>query len=73
MSEISIILVRHGEASASWGDDPDPGLSKIGIDQANKLIDNKNLPSLLEYDFVSSPKSRALMTAAPLINKYSKN
>ena len=73
MSEISIILVRHGEASASWGDDPDPGLSKIGMDQANKLIDNKNLPSLLEYDFVSSPKSRALMTAAPLINKYSKN
>lgn len=73
MSEISIILVRHGEASASWGDDPDPGLSKIGIDQANKLIDNKNLPYLLEYDFVSSPKSRALMTAAPLINKYSKN
>ena len=43
MSEINIILVRHGEASASWSEDPDPGLSKDGINQAKKLCEDKSL------------------------------
>ena len=29
-----IYLVRHGEAAASWGDHPDPGLSELGQKQA---------------------------------------
>ena len=73
MSEISIILIRHGEASAAWGDDPDPGLSERGISQASKLTTIKDLDQLDGYDFISSPKSRAVMTATPLIKKYNKN
>lgn len=73
MSQINIILIRHGEASASWGDDPDPGLSQLGENQAIELIDNNELLFLENYHFISSPKSRALMTAAPLAKKYNKD
>ena len=30
MSEITLILIRHGEASQAWGDNLDPGLSIEG-------------------------------------------
>ena len=33
-----LLLVRHGEASASWGEHNDPGLSKEGQNQAHALI-----------------------------------
>lgn len=73
MSQINIILIRHGEASASWGDDPDPGLSQLGMNQAADLIKNNELLFLDGYHFISSPKSRAQMTAAPLAKKYNKD
>ena len=38
MSEISLIFVRHGEAAASWGEHPDPGLSENGICNHKLLI-----------------------------------
>jgi broad specificity phosphatase PhoE len=31
-----IWIVRHGEAAASWEKDPDPGLSVLGQQQAEK-------------------------------------
>ena len=31
-----IILVRHGEASASWQESTDPGLSELGKRQAEE-------------------------------------
>jgi broad specificity phosphatase PhoE len=31
-----IWLVRHGEAAASWEKDPDPGLSALGREQAER-------------------------------------
>jgi broad specificity phosphatase PhoE len=73
MSEISLIFLRHGEAAESWGEHPDPGLSDNGISQSKKLTSNLSLQSLEDFIFVSSPKSRAQMTAAPLIEKYKKN
>ena len=72
MSEINLLLVRHGEATESWGNHPDPGLSKLGIKQSSSLINNAMLKSLDSYNFVSSPKSRAKMTAEPLIKKFNK-
>ena len=72
MSEINLLLVRHGEAAESWGNHPDPGLSKLGIKQSSSLINNAMLKSLDSYNFVSSPKSRAKMTAEPLIKKFNK-
>jgi broad specificity phosphatase PhoE len=72
MSEINLLLVRHGEASESWGKHPDPGLSKLGIKQSALLVNNKMLELLDSYSFVSSPKLRAKMTAEPLIKKFNK-
>jgi broad specificity phosphatase PhoE len=73
MSEISLIFVRHGEASESWGEHLDPGLSENGVSQSQKLISNNSLQLLEDYIFISSPMSRAEMTAAPLIKKYKKS
>ena len=53
MSEISLIFVRHGEASGSWGEHPDPGLSESGVSQSQKLISNNSLQLLEDYIFVS--------------------
>ncbi len=72
MSEINIILIRHGEASQSWGDHPDPDLSDNGFKQAKLLEEHKDLQDLSNYDFISSPKSRAKSTALPLIKKFNK-
>jgi broad specificity phosphatase PhoE len=41
MSEINLLLVRHGEAAESWGNHPDPGLSELGIKQSASLINNE--------------------------------
>ena len=72
MSEINLLLVRHGEAAESWGKHPDPGLSELGIKQSDSLVNNKMLGLLDSYSFVSSPKLRAKMTAEPLIKKLNK-
>ena len=73
MSEITLILIRHGEASQAWGDNLDPGLSVKGMKQSELLTENNKLQSLKDFTFISSPKSRALLTAAPLANIYKKD
>lgn len=73
MSEITLILIRHGEASQAWGDNLDPDLSIKGMKQSELLTQNNKLQSLKDFTFISSPKSRALMTAAPLVNIYKKD
>lgn len=62
----SIWLVRHGEAAATWGEHPDPGLSERGRAQAELAC--QLLISQLPEDIqiISSPKARALETAKPL-------
>ena len=42
MSEINLLLVRHGEAAENWGNHPDPGLSDQGIKQSISLLE-KNI------------------------------
>ena len=32
-----LVLVRHGQAAAGWGEDPDPGLDDVGRAQAEAL------------------------------------
>ena len=72
MSQIELIFIRHGEASDAWNNHPDPGLSKTGISQSNNLLNNKDLESLENYSFISSPKLRAIETAKPLVKKFKK-
>ena len=63
---MDIFLVRHGEAAASWGEAPDPGLSALGRQQAEEAA--TVLSSRIGQDtlLISSPLQRALETAAPL-------
>jgi len=65
----SVWLVRHGEAAASWGEHADPGLSDSGHQQAEAAAEAlvARLPGGVEL--VSSPKARALETAAPLASR----
>ncbi len=62
----SIYLVRHGEAEASWGQSPDPGLSQLGGEQAETAA--QRLAGLVGEGatLVSSPLQRARETARPL-------
>ena len=63
MHKKKVILIRHGEAASTWdGDDRDPGLSPKGIDQANSINDFTKSIFSKGYDFVSSPKKRAIET-----------
>jgi broad specificity phosphatase PhoE len=65
-----IWIVRHGEAAASWEKDPDPGLSMLGQQQAEKTAH-----ALLDLvpegaTLLSSPLKRAQETAAAFAQKY---
>ena len=67
---IDIYLVRHGEAAASWGQSPDPGLSELGHEQArNAAHALQPLLAGAEPVLISSPLARALETAAPLADE----
>ena len=58
-----IYLVRHGEAAASWGDHPDPGLSELGQKQAAAAADA--LIALGATSAITSPMLRCRETALP--------
>jgi broad specificity phosphatase PhoE len=59
-----LYLVRHAQADADWGEDPDPGLSPAGRAQAaamaHRLAPRGPLP------IITSPLRRARQTAAAL-------
>jgi broad specificity phosphatase PhoE len=57
-----IYLIRHGEAAASWGDHPDPGLSELGHKQAEAAA--AQLVDLGARSAVCSPMQRCRETAA---------
>lgn len=57
-----IHLIRHGQAAASWGDHPDPGLSDLGKQQAAAVAKTLNaLP--FEHSF-TSPMARCRETGS---------
>jgi broad specificity phosphatase PhoE len=60
-------LVRHGEASAGWGTDADPGLSDLGRQQAAAMaaaFPTEPLP------IITSPLQRARETAHALEQRW---
>ena len=62
---MNIYLVRHGEAAAAWGQDPNPGLSPLGVEQAEAAA-QLLLPRLDDaVQLVSSPLQRAQETSTP--------
>ena len=69
-----IILVRHGEASASWQESTDPGLSELGERQAEECANLLlNINGINEYELVSSPLKRAIETGSKLEEKLKGN
>ena len=65
-------LVRHGQASAGWGTDPDPDLDDVGGSQANNVAD------LLQthvgdtpIEVWTSPLLRCQSTARPFVEAQS--
>lgn len=63
-------MIRHGEASASFTSDKDPGLSTLGHNQAARAA--KDLETASISTLISSPLRRAQETAAPLANRLGK-
>lgn len=63
---MDIYLIRHGEAAASWGEDPDPGLSELGHEQAQTAADELLRNVTADFQLVSSPLARARETSEPL-------
>ena len=64
-----IWIVRHGEAAASWEEDPDPGLSQLGQSQAEETADALMDIVPVGAKLISSPLRRAQETAAAFANK----
>ncbi len=63
---MTIFLIRHGEAAAHWGADPDPGLSETGRAQAEETAGSLSPRLSGGVEIISSPLRRARETAAPL-------
>ncbi|MEO1642915.1 MAG: histidine phosphatase family protein [Pseudomonadota bacterium] len=59
-----ITLVRHGEAAASWGEHPNPGLSDLGQQQAEAVA--QTLSQEPVEAILTSPMQRCQETAIPL-------
>jgi broad specificity phosphatase PhoE len=61
-------LVRHGQAAAGYGDDPDPGLDDEGRRQAQAVADA--LAALGPLPILVSPLRRCRETAVPLSQRW---
>jgi probable phosphoglycerate mutase len=69
---MDIFLVRHGEAAATWAEDPDPGLSELGLRQAHEVAEELAGVLGTEARLLSSPLQRARQTALPLAERLGK-
>jgi len=63
-----LYLVRHGQATAGWADDHDPGLSELGRQQAEQAA--AHLASVGPHPIWSSPLRRTQETAAALATTW---
>lgn len=61
-----LILVRHGQAAASWGEDADPGLSETGRAQAEAMASAVSESLAAPQPIEVSPLRRTRETAAAL-------
>lgn len=63
-----LVLVRHAEPAASWGDHLDPGLSATGRQQAEAVA--ARLEARGPVPILTSPMGRAQETAAALARRW---
>lgn len=60
-----LFLVRHARPSASWGEDPDPGIDSAGLEQSRTTASGL-ATALSPVTLLSSPMRRCRETAQPL-------
>lgn len=63
-----LVLVRHGDTAAGWGDDLDPGLSDLGHAQAREVAES--LKPLGTLPIFTSPLRRCRETAVPIADQW---
>ncbi|QIT55305.1 histidine phosphatase family protein [Aquisalimonas sp. 2447] len=62
----TVFLIRHGQATAAWNEDRDPGLDATGQAQAEQLAASLHAQLPAAVQLVTSPLRRAQETMAPL-------
>lgn len=65
---IRLYLVRHGQATGGWDEDPDPGLSALGREQADAVAVALNPHGPLPL--VTSPMRRTQETASAFAARW---
>ncbi|MGZ4677225.1 MAG: histidine phosphatase family protein [Acidimicrobiia bacterium] len=65
---IRLTLVRHARPDGTWGLDPDPGLDRVGRDQAEAMAEA--IGGRAPVPVVVSPLRRTRETAAPLLARW---
>jgi broad specificity phosphatase PhoE len=65
---VRLHLIRHGDTAAPWAQEPDPGLSELGHDQAAGMA--RALAPLGPLPLISSPMRRTQETAAALVGEW---
>lgn len=70
-----LYLIRHGEASAGFGEDHDPGLSDLGRKQSADVADVivERLSDEEPLQIVSSPLQRCQETSTPLCQTWGRH
>ncbi len=64
----TVRLVRHGQASAGWGTDPDPDLDELGRAQSSAVAHALHLKlGDAQIEVWTSPMLRCRSTAAPFV------
>ena len=65
---VRLHLIRHGETAAPWAQEPDPGLSELGHQQAAEMA--QAMAPLGPLPLISSTMQRTRETAAPLAGEW---
>lgn len=67
-----LYFIRHGEAAAGFGEDHDPGLSALGLEQSQAAADAmmERLLKTGPVPIISSPLKRCQETSTPLCRAW---
>ncbi len=67
-STVRLHLIRHGDTAAQWAEEPDPGLSELGFEQAESMA--ATISSLGPLPMLMSPLKRTQETASALARRW---
>jgi broad specificity phosphatase PhoE len=65
----TLYLIRHAKPAASWGEDPDPGLDELGVNQAQRTAEELS-GRTAAIKLFTSPLRRCRETASALERRW---